>query len=104
MLEVTKKEIAEFIKEQPDDRPLDMKENKIDNECGCLMIHYARENGIDCSHCGISDWVNRYGDTVATFTNGYFHSFNPSDKCSDLISVYADLKSKAKQYLDKFGK
>ncbi len=41
---VTWNEMREFIFSQPDERPLDFRDNFIDEPCGCPMIHFAKEH------------------------------------------------------------
>ena len=44
MITVTKQEIIDFVFAQPDDRPVNMRESRINKEeCGCVMVHYWSE-------------------------------------------------------------
>lgn len=53
MSKVTKEDLVNFINRQPDDRPINFKENKSSDTCGCLMVHYAKSLGYDNFSCGI---------------------------------------------------
>lgn len=41
-MNVTFEEFAEFIRAQPDERPVNMNESESHNNCGCLLIQFAR--------------------------------------------------------------
>lgn len=43
MKTITDQEIVDFIKAQPDDRPVRMGQCESSNSCGCIMVHYGRE-------------------------------------------------------------
>lgn len=41
------KTIEQFISEQPDERPINFMQDDVSEEdCGCLLIHWGRENGL----------------------------------------------------------
>ncbi len=44
IIEFSIQDFKDFILAQPDDRPIAMHENKINSECGCLLIHFARHH------------------------------------------------------------
>lgn len=69
-MKVTIKEFHAFIKAQPDDRPIDMGENRDDHPCGCVMVHYGRKYfpGQFIS-CGFYTWLGD-GETLAEFEKG----------------------------------
>ena len=63
MIKVTKQEFQEWIKAQPDDRPVDMQiySNTIIeydySPCGCAMWEYAKDHYFpDFDACGDSSW------------------------------------------------
>lgn len=56
MIEVTEKEMIDFIMAQPRDRPLNMYDNYANDKCGCVMVHYGQEKGFDFHGCGCNAW------------------------------------------------
>jgi hypothetical protein len=63
MKNVTKQEVIDFIKSQPDDREVDMQQSNSDYKCGCVMVHYAQDvlNKKDVS-CGYYDFISFFED------------------------------------------
>lgn len=53
---VTIQEMVDYIMAQPPDRKVNWVENESKNECGCLMIQFARDNNIPATECGITRW------------------------------------------------
>ncbi len=50
-MNITDKEVADFIREQPDDKTLNMKQN-FNGSCGCLLIQLAKSQGFSPSEAG----------------------------------------------------
>lgn len=53
-------EFTAWIKQQPPDRPIDMRENTDKSTCGCLMIQYAREHNVPCTSVGFYSFDNGF--------------------------------------------
>lgn len=53
---VTKEQMKSFIDAQPDDKPVDMGNNWVNDRCGCVMVQYGLENGIESNGCGYNSW------------------------------------------------
>lgn len=51
-------ELTAWIRKQPLDRAINMSESTITAECGCVMIQFAKDNGIDCSSVGFTHFNN----------------------------------------------
>lgn len=50
---ISLEEMRDYILAQPDDRPVDMlMNNNRKDQCGCVMIEYARDHDIPCSSVG----------------------------------------------------
>jgi hypothetical protein len=43
MKEITEQQIIDYINEQPADKKVDMREPMSSAECGCVMVHYAKD-------------------------------------------------------------
>jgi hypothetical protein len=46
MKKITKQQMIDFIMAQPDDRPINMRQNEFDvnkDDCGCLMVEFAKD-------------------------------------------------------------
>ena len=57
---VTKKQFADFILSQPDDREFNMRGNFTDSKCGCLMVQYGAENNFgEYDGCGFNVWEDK---------------------------------------------
>ncbi len=48
----TLSDLLAWIAAQPDDRPVDMFETDTDDECGCVLVQFARDKGIVCHNVG----------------------------------------------------
>lgn len=42
MIKVTQEEIYDFVRSQPDDKLVDMRQNYYNDSCGCLMVQYGK--------------------------------------------------------------
>jgi hypothetical protein len=40
---ITEQQIIDYIKEQPEDRKVNMNEPMSSAKCGCVMVHYAKD-------------------------------------------------------------
>lgn len=58
MKTITYTELTAWIRKQPLDRAINMSESTIAAECGCIMIQFAKDNGIDCSSVGFTHFYN----------------------------------------------
>jgi len=98
MTTVTRQQIIDFVRAQPNDRPVNMDENS-NNEtgCGCVMIHYGREilklSQNDFEGCGCTVWEGFNGDILAKIEN--------RERIEKILSVklyfrgtYGDIKTK----------
>lgn len=59
---ITKQEIIDFIKSQPDDRPVNMRQMVSTDSCGCFMVHYGKEV-LEIKRpffCGFQDFFNTH--------------------------------------------
>ena len=76
MIEVTQKDIVDFIFSQPDDKVADLSQNLCEEECGCLMVHYGRAQNWEFLGCSFFGWVDEEGHYIAKFTSadrlGYY--------------------------------
>ena len=67
---VTKKEFVNWIKEQPDDRLVDMMETCSDQPCGCVMVQYGKDVfklDIDYIWCGGRKWWSERSTLLGEF-------------------------------------
>ena len=55
---VTLEEIEEFILAQDDDKPIDFKNIKNNDDCGCLMIDYGQAAGFEFEDVGTNCWFD----------------------------------------------
>ena len=46
------KDFFDWIKQQDDDKPVDMCQNIIVHECGCLLVQYGKHLNLDFAGCG----------------------------------------------------
>lgn len=68
-IKVTEKQMRDFILAQPDDRPINMQENKSNAPCGCIMIQYGREHGFgNGCDVGMLCWIPPIGTVRASMT------------------------------------
>lgn len=63
MIKVTKEQFQEWIKAQPDDRPVDMDKFSTqrvgDGNCGCVMWEYAKDHNFpEFTNAVIETWEN----------------------------------------------
>lgn len=57
---VTKQQMIDYIFAQPDDRMVDFDENYAGQKCGCIMVHYGKDNGIvGFDICGFQRWEGK---------------------------------------------
>jgi hypothetical protein len=64
---VTRQNMVDFINRQDPNRPINFKNSKLDQNCGCLMVQYGIENNFDFSYVGVSEWFNQDNCRVARF-------------------------------------
>lgn len=58
MKTITYTKLTAWIRKQPLDRAINMSESTITAECGCIMIQFAKDNGIDCRDVGFHNFFN----------------------------------------------
>jgi hypothetical protein len=69
---VTKKKFQDWIKRQPDDRPVDMSHFWKSDRCGCAMVQFGQDGHIpfwkeDGRRCGAHNWADVHRATHAEF-------------------------------------
>jgi hypothetical protein len=74
MIRITQQDLLDFIQAQPDDRPVDMNENKSADHCGCLAVQYMRSNHPDvkfnfASICGVATETERVAHSDIRFAD-----------------------------------
>lgn len=94
---VTKQDMVDFINSQPDDKEVNFLENTYSDQCGCVMVHYAKSKGIDFDECGMQGWYNNRTETmVAAFEADVMHKdFEPDPKHRSRYT-YKELKELVK--------
>lgn len=63
-------ELTAWIRKQPLDRAINMSESTIAAECGCVMIQFAKDNGIECKYVGFHSFFNKTKDDAMLDTQG----------------------------------
>lgn len=59
MKKITKQEVIDFIKSQPNDREVNMQGSNSDHECGCVMVHYGKDVlNMGNVSCGYYDFIS----------------------------------------------
>lgn len=64
-IQVTKQQMIDYIFSQPDDRRVNFRENWANQDCGCVMVHYGKDNGFEFVGCGTMNWENWKGKAEA---------------------------------------
>jgi hypothetical protein len=89
-------EFKAWILAQPDERKIDMGEDKEgEAKCGCLMIQYARENKIQVYSCGMSEYYNYFHNKTAEITKPGFDFIEAAiifGKDGDGIKTFGEAK------------
>lgn len=70
MKTITYTKLTAWIRKQPLDRAINMSESTITAECGCIMIQFAKDNGIDCKYVGFHSFFNKTKDDAMLDTQG----------------------------------
>lgn len=70
MITVTKQQMIDYCFAQPDDRQVDFEENYARNKCGCVMVQYGKDNGIEFEGCGYRSWEASPCNDAAHFESG----------------------------------
>lgn len=52
---------------------IEMSENHMNDECGCLMIQFAKDNNIACTSAGVINWRKRR-KIVAKLDDGVYYN------------------------------
>ena len=93
MIIVTREEFIQWIKEQPDDRLVDMGEFTSAYKCGCVMVQYGREKipQYDNFYCGSSYWWNG-GNDIAVFDGFSIWDIIRLNSSEDYSTDYGTLK------------
>lgn len=100
MKTVTKQELRDFIFAQDDDREVKMNESDTNCECGCIMVHFGKEQlRIEESfRCGTVTIQNEHRKDLAMLseTGGFIC------KCIlDNTTTYKDVKEKWEEIYGK---
>ena len=90
MVTVTRQDMVEFIQAQPDDRKVDFADAFKDDECGCVMVHYGREKGLDFNDCGINTWHSGGKVSAKLETGVLFKDFRPENVINEC--TYGEIK------------
>lgn len=99
-------EVINFIKETPDDTPIDFGNSTNDENCGCLIVQFGRSKGLDFSSC------NYKGDNFYTGSGYGFYGFPvaiiedfPHKNVVDYFNGdHAATFGEVKEYLKREGK
>jgi hypothetical protein len=70
MITVTRQNMLDFIKVQPNDRPINFNEVYSDQSCGCLMVHYGKHANFDFDCVSSAFWLDtrkRIDNVAASF-------------------------------------
>jgi len=74
------KDFFDWIRQQPDDKPVNMREASNKDPCGCLLVQYGRHLNLNFTAVGYV--------TIGFGCNGEdFHKFSSSDCVSDFIHL-----------------
>lgn len=97
-MNVTFEEFADFIRSQPDERPVNMREATSGAECGCLLIHFGRHKNFSFDSNYKATWSALFN------VRGERFDFINYEKCVDYIdqAIVNEIKSyaEAKQLLN----
>jgi hypothetical protein len=95
-------ELAQFIMNQSDSKPVDFTETEANSKCGCLMVQYGVANGFEFTSCGYQFWTNRGGPKYKIECSLGFDTFLPEGfKGGSKITTFGQLKPQAKEILEK---
>jgi hypothetical protein len=100
MFKVNKEEFAQYVIDQPDDRPVNFGESYYEDDCGCLMVHFGKDKGWVFNDAGKVSWRGESGKPFAELVDCNFRSFFPDNRRKDSL-FYSELKPKAKKILDQ---
>ncbi len=94
MIKVTKQQMINYIFAQPDDRMVNFSENLTNQDCGCVMVHYGKDNDLKFNGCGFARW--EYGGRcIAAMEDCRFNQFQPSEDRDEY--TYSELKEFLRQ-------
>jgi len=65
MITITRQELIDFIKRQPDEKEFWMDQSTNQSSCGCLMVQYGREQNWDFEGCGFTSWWSEADELIA---------------------------------------
>lgn len=89
-IKVTKQDIVDFIRKQPDDRKVSMNQTKYDDKCGCVMVQYGKEViKKPFTHVGWASWWTDDCEEIAKLLNKYGVG---GLACNDLDVLTDDLR------------
>lgn len=89
---ITSQEILDFISKQPDDRPINFRENYSDESCGCVMIHYGKDVlKMGDFSCGYDTFHDKKSE-VYRLENDIFLMLGMKYSNLDEIKTYGQLK------------
>ena len=71
------KDFFDWIKQQDDDKPVNMKEATSKDPCGCLLVQYGRHLNLNFTLVGY--------DTIGFIDEGYHKFLDPDMSVWDLI-------------------
>lgn len=94
MTTVTKQDILNWIEKQPDDRKINMLNTTLNDECGCVMIEYAKDNFEGVTDVGMTTWWHSHDNITfgVAILDEYLTSIIP-DKHWTMIKTIKDLKA-----------
>lgn len=79
---VTKQQMIDYCFAQPDDREVNFSGSCRSDPCGCVMVQYGIDNGIEFDGCGISSWVSGNKDTAVFEYGVVYRAFRPCGICT----------------------
>lgn len=94
---ISEQELIDFIKSQPDDRKIDMGDNRSNDPCGCLMVQYMWNIGetrkFGCGTKTVELYLSEYTDpderTIAEFHYDIPFGWTAGVPCQ---TTYSELK------------
>ena len=93
---VTKQQMIDYIFAQPDERRVNFSQNYFHNDCGCVMVHYGKDNGVKFHGCGFQAWEGfRGGKQLQLEDDVTFMSFCPKGESDQY--TYGDIKEFLRQ-------
>lgn len=97
MKKITEQQIIDYINSQPADKKVDMYEPTSSQECGCVMVHYAKDKIKEFADrpitCGFSNFtsVTKKGIKSNRYLERSISAIIPWDEWN-IIKTYGDIQ------------